>query len=196
MVKILRHLAMASAVVVFAIPAAGQEADSQAHSSSPGRSFEALNRQIKTNQTIYVMDPQGRETEGKLIGVSPSSVTMLVRGTERDVRRNEIVRVTRRGDALGNGIGISAGIFGGWAIISLASTGCASDVAFCAAVTGWMTGIGASIGALVDYSMKGRTVESSRRRTRGDDVADPWRRHTRSARCDSILTTSPAGPPR
>lgn len=77
MVKI-RHFAMAAAVVPFAIPRAGQEADSQTNSSSPKSSFEALNRTIKTNQIIHVMDPQGHETEGKLIRVSPSSVTMLV----------------------------------------------------------------------------------------------------------------------
>lgn len=135
--------------------------EAQEQERSPSiTSFDVLPQRIRPGQTVYVTDALMRETEGRLVRVSDTSITLLVQRTEREFPRPDVQQIARAGDSLGNGMAIGMGVFGGWALASMAANGCADafGVGGCAALGGTMAGMGAGIGALIDYTMKGKTV--------------------------------------
>ncbi|MEN3340472.1 MAG: hypothetical protein V7647_4148 [Acidobacteriota bacterium] len=144
-------------------PAHAQEARGQSESTEVG-SFETLSDKVKPGQTVYALDTEGRETEGRLVRLSNTALTLRVAGADRDFPRSELTRLARRGDSVGNGAAIGMGIFAAWGLVGvLNSSGGYSYIdefgpGAGAAVVGGMAGIGAGIGALIDYAIKGRTV--------------------------------------
>ena len=110
------------------------------------------------------MDTQGRETEGRLVRLSDTAVTLGVAGADRDFPRSELRQIARRGDSVRNGAMIGMGIFGAWGLVGVlnSSGGYSFTDEFgpgaAAVMVGAMAGIGAGIGALVDYAIKGKTV--------------------------------------
>ena len=121
---------------------------------------ERLRSRLKTGQRVYVLDPEQRETEGRLVSLTDSSLTIDVAGQPRVFTPDAIQRVARRGDTLYNGIAIGSGVVGGLYLISLTSTGCfdSESATLCLLVAGVGAGIGALVGAIVDFAIKGKTV--------------------------------------
>ena len=113
--------------------------------------------------TVYVLDRSGIETTGKLLGLSPDSLVLLVAGAERRFDRADVVRIQKR-DSLKNGTLIGAAI---GVVMGLASAGisdcpgprpggaCPGARAALALVS---TGMYAGIGAGVDALIRGRTT--------------------------------------
>ena len=58
-------------------------------------------------QTVYVLDRSGIETTGKLLGLSPDSLVLLVADAERRFDRADVARIEKR-DSLKNGTLIGA----------------------------------------------------------------------------------------
>ena len=114
-------------------------------------------------QTVFVRDTAGVETTGKLLALSPDSLTMLVDGVERQFDARRVGRIQTR-DSLKNGtiagaiVGVAMGILsGGLADCSFqrGNDGCAGfRVAMLALSTGVYTGLGAGIDAMI----QGRTT--------------------------------------
>ena len=127
--------------------------------------FETLPKRVKPGATVYVSDAASGEIEGRLIRVSPASVTVLVQGTEREFLKDDLRQVARRGDSVKNGALIGMGVVGAWAVIGAlvtedVETNDIDDpgVAMALVVYPMVFGMGAGIGALIDAATKGRTV--------------------------------------
>ena len=108
---------------------------------------------VKPGDRLFVTEPGGVQTEGRLLRVSPDELVLLAGDVERVFEREHIGRVEKR-DRLWNGmlagaipgamIGASAGAF--------ECSDCGRSVATGAIVVGV---IGAGIGALIDANVKG-----------------------------------------
>ena len=123
-------------------------------------SFEELPKKVKPGQKVYVTDPLARETEGTLVRLSDTSLTLLVRGAEREFARGDVEQVARRGDSLRNGMIIGSAVAGGLGLLSVLTDDCTEDfsAAACAGVVGLNAAFGAGVGALIDFGVKGKTV--------------------------------------
>lgn len=112
--------------------------------------------------TVFLTDLQGVEHRGKLVQVAPEQVVLRVDAGERTFKRDEIVRIEKRGDSLKNGalIGAAVGALAGFFSAGLADCPGARDscggsrVAFFALAVGTYTAIGTGI----DAAIKGRTL--------------------------------------
>jgi len=113
--------------------------------------------------TVYVLDRSGLETTGKLLGLSPDSLVLLVAGVERRFDRADVVRIQKR-DSLKNGtlIGAAVGVAMGLAAAGLSDCPGRHPGGACpgsrAAVALVSTGMYAGIGAGVDAIIRGRTT--------------------------------------
>jgi hypothetical protein len=158
-----RLMAAAAFSLVCLVPAQAQEERGHSDSTEVG-SFETLPDKLKPGQTVYAMDTQGRETEGRIVRLSDTALTLRVAGADRDFPRSELRQVARRGDSVRNGATIGMGIFAAWGLVGvLESSGGYSYIdefgpGAAAVMVGGVAGIGAGIGALVDYAIKGKTV--------------------------------------
>jgi hypothetical protein len=117
-------------------------------------SFEQLQVLVKPGDTISVTDSTGRELTGKITGLSPSSLALLVEGTRRDLPESEVRQIRqRRQDSLGNGakwglgIGAGLGLAAGLLIASEYGEGGGAYIPILALVYG---GIGAGVGTGMD----------------------------------------------
>jgi hypothetical protein len=109
-------------------------------------------------QTVYVLDRSGTETSGKLLGLNPDSLVLLVDGTERRFDMATVARVQKR-DSLKNGtiVGAIVGVAMGLAAAGISD--CPGDdpggscggvrAATFAVSAGMYTAIGAGIDALI-----------------------------------------------
>ncbi|HEY7441306.1 MAG TPA: hypothetical protein VH701_02715 [Vicinamibacterales bacterium] len=124
-------------------------------------SFEQLQVLVKPGDTISVTDSTGREVQGKVASVSPSSLALLVQGTRRDLSETEVRKIRQdRQDSLANGakwglcIGAGLGLAAGVAVAS--GDGNASAlIPILALVYG---GLGAGVGAGLDAMVLGNQV--------------------------------------
>jgi hypothetical protein len=66
------------------------------------QSFGTLD--VKPGRTLFVVDPSGRETQGRLVTLSPSSLTLDVKGRARTFTPADVALIERRGDSLRNGV--------------------------------------------------------------------------------------------
>jgi hypothetical protein len=114
--------------------------------------------------TVYVLDDTGRETEGKLLGLNPDSLVLLVDGNERSFEAGRVRRIEKRGDSLRNGaiIGTIAGaVFG---VVSAQLADCSIDRpgSSCPGARSALflisTGMWAAIGTGIDAAIPGRTT--------------------------------------
>jgi hypothetical protein len=155
-----------SLALVFAAP-------HQAHAQVVATSFEDLRPLVKSGDTIYVTEANGRKTRARLGELTPSSLEVLVRKTgpdgretfvpqsrlaERDVRQIQIVR----GDSVLNGTLIGLAVVGGpWLLACNPATDWCyyNDGAnLYRAIALITSGIGAGIGALVDAGIRERVL--------------------------------------
>jgi hypothetical protein len=145
-------------------------------------SFEELRPLVKSGDTIYVTEANGRKTRARLGELTQSSLEILVRKTgpdgretfvpqsrlaERDVRQIQI----DRGDSVLNGTLIGFAVVGGpWLLACNPATDWCyyNDGANLYRVIALITsGIGAGIGALVDAGIRERVLVYYQSPTRG-----------------------------
>lgn len=114
-------------------------------------------------QTVYVVDRSGLETTGKLLGLSPDSLVLLVAGVERRFDRADVARIQKR-DTLKNGtlIGAAVGVVMG--LVGAGISDCPGTrpggacPGFRGAIAVASTGMYAGLGAGVDALIRGRTT--------------------------------------
>jgi hypothetical protein len=154
----------------------------QANAQVVATSFEELRPLVKSGDTIYVTEANGRKTKARLGELTPSSLEILVRKTgsdgretfvpqsrlaERDVRQVQI----DRGDSVLNGTLIGLAVVGGpWLLACNPATDWCyyNDGANLYRVIALITsGIGAGIGALVDAGIRERVLVYYQPATRG-----------------------------
>jgi hypothetical protein len=145
-------------------------------------SFEELRPLVKSGDTIYVTEANGRKTRARLGELTQSSLEILVRKTgpdgretfvpqsrlaERDVRQIQ----TDRGDSVLNGTLIGLAVVGGpWLLACNPATDWCyyNDGGNLYRVIALITsGIGAGIGALVDAGIRERVLVYYQSPTRG-----------------------------
>ena len=165
MLSLKRHIRSALAVLIILVPGS-------APAQTIATSFAELSHILKTGQTVVVIDANGRETRGKMVQSTPTSLVLL-EGAGLTARRSfseETVSEVRRLDSRMNGalIGLGVGLGAGVAIISAMCAdgpGCGPS-----AQAGVLTaGLGAAIGAGIDslVNRDGRVVfRSSQKATR------------------------------
>ena len=113
--------------------------------------------------TVYVRDSAGVETQGKLLALSPESLTLLVDGVERRLDLSSVTRIQRR-DSLKNGtitgaiVGVGMGLLTGRLADCSGQApghGCAG---FRVAMVALSTGVYAGLGTGIDALIPGRTT--------------------------------------
>lgn len=127
--------------VALAQPAAGQPA-------------VALPDLVKPGDRLFVTEPGGVQTEGRLLRVSPDELVLLAGDVERVFEREGIGRIEKR-DRLWNGMlagAIPGAMIGAGSAGSACEPNCGRTIAVGAIVFG---AIGAGIGALIDAGARG-----------------------------------------
>lgn len=147
-------LAFVALVVLVAAPttASGQPALDQWKGLNPS----AL-------QTVFVRDSAGVETTGKLLALSPDSLTLLVDGVERQVDLGHVTRIQKR-DSLKNGtiagaiVGVAMGLLAGGLADCSYQNRSNDCVGFRVGMLALSTGVYAGLGAGIDAMLPGRTT--------------------------------------
>ena len=127
-----------------------------AHAQEPLGGWRGLN--LSSLATIYVTDEAGRQTEGKLLGLEPQALVMLVNGVEQRFDAARVRRIDRRGDSLKNGALIGAGAGVVFGLLAALGSDCPEDfggscpgtrATFFALSTIAYTGLGAGVDAMI-----------------------------------------------
>lgn len=110
--------------------------------------------EVKRFPSVYVTDPQGTETKGRLVNWTGSQIVLQTDIGQRIFKPGEAVRLDLRGDSLKNGalIGLSVGVVMG----ALVSYGCDCETAK-ASIFATSVGFYTLIGVGVDALFPGRT---------------------------------------
>jgi hypothetical protein len=114
-------------------------------------------------QTVYVRDRLGVETPGRLLGLNPDSLLLLVNGVERRFDIADVARVQKR-DSLRNGTIIGAIVGVGMGLVAAGLSDCPGEhpggncAGFRAAGVAVSTGVYAGLGAGIDALVRGRTT--------------------------------------
>ena len=134
-------------LVLSSEPAAAQEA----------RSFEQLQLLVKPGDRIFVTDSMGNVTEGRIAGLSSSSLRLMTKSSTQDLSESDVFKIRQwRHDSLKNGALIGAGIGFGLSLAGVIAV-CngwgtcrgGEAVAAVAYTTGIVAAIGAGIDALI-----------------------------------------------
>jgi hypothetical protein len=113
-------------------------------------------RQLRSGTTIVVSHGDGEQTEGQFVRVTPEAIIVSVKGAERTIPADTVHRIDRR-DSVWNGAIIGGAVLG---LPGMAAAGASCSPNCGSAVTGAAIAfgaIGASIGALVDRGISGRS---------------------------------------
>lgn len=133
-------------------------------------------------QTVYVFDRSGIETTGKLLGLTPDSLVLLVADGERRFDLADVVRIQKR-DSIKNGtlIGAAVGVVMGLAAAGISDCPGIHPGGACpglrAVTVLTSTGMYAGLGAGMDALIRGRTTlyeappQSSKRSALGRGTA-------------------------
>jgi hypothetical protein len=134
--------------------------------------FERLIPTLKEGQSIVITDTGGGKTTGKVIGVSPSSLTVRAAGAEQSISAASVSRITMA-DSLQNGVliglGVGAGVGAALAVADNSSR-CQTSQGFCikfdngvAALAGALVGagLGLGIGLGIDAALRPRLLYQS-----------------------------------
>lgn len=125
-----------------------------ARAQNASSSFGDLPGLIKTDDAVLITESDGHRIKGKVVNLTPSSVTLLVDGVETRAFQEPSIRKIARVDSRWNGalIGIAAGAIPGSRIAQFSCGEGPSGTCERAAVAGALLfgGIGAAIGAGID----------------------------------------------
>lgn len=132
-----------------------------AQAQAAATSFGELTGKLKTNATVSVTDDSGRKVQGKLVDLTPSTVTILEKGAAGTFERrtyeqtavqqlNAVRGSAGKGAKAGLGIGAAIGLIAG-----LAGCGDCGDqtLGFAIGAAIGFGGIGAGVGAMVGSSI-------------------------------------------
>jgi len=147
-------LAIVALVVLMAVPTTASGQPALEH-------WKGLNQSAL--QTVYVRDSAGVETTGKLLTLSPDSLTLLVDGVERQFDLGQIARIQKR-DSLKNGtiagaiVGVALGLISGGLADCSYQRRNNDCVGFRVAMLALSTGVYTGLGAGIDAMIPGRTT--------------------------------------
>lgn len=151
-----RLVLVASCLLVFLVARTSAAQDVPA-------SFDQLQVVVKPGDIVRIVTPTGTMTTGKIAGLSPTTLSLDVKGTRRDFSQADVSRILqRRPDPLRNGALIGFAIGAGAFVIPVLmeeDDNIGAVTVFGAAMTG---GLGALFGALADSIYRGRQVIYSR----------------------------------
>jgi hypothetical protein len=129
-------------------------------------SLDGLRELVKVGDDVTVTGLQGRQTQGRIVAISSSSLGLIVGGVRTDFSEDDLDTVSRR-DSRWNGtlwgLGVGGGL-GAWLDTGLVKEygrediGIGQSVAFIVEAAG----VGAGIGFAVDALIKGRQLIYSR----------------------------------
>ncbi len=114
-------------------------------------------------QTVYVLDNSGAETSGKLLGLNPDSLLLLVDGAERRFDIAQVARIQTR-DSLRNGTFIGAIVGVAMGLVAAGISDCPGDnpggacAGFRAATVALSVGTYTALGAGIDALIRGRST--------------------------------------
>lgn len=127
-------------------PAAAQEA----------RSFEQLQVLVKPGDRIFITDAAGNVTEGKVSGLTKSSLTLITKASTKDWAESDVLKIRQwRHDSLKNGaiigtsVGLGLGLIGAALFCSDWGDCGGEAVATVAIYAGMGAGAGVGIDALI-----------------------------------------------
>ena len=106
-------------------------------------------------QRVFVLSSSGDEVEGHLLQLGPSTLTMLVDGTRRELPLDSIQRVETPGDSVKNGALIGGVVGFVWCALIC---GQAIDDGGYVAILLFNTALFASLGTAIDASIAGRAT--------------------------------------
>jgi hypothetical protein len=124
-----------------------------ASAQSINRSFAELQKQVNVGQSVTVTDAGGNKVAGRIVDLSPGSLTLLVDRQPRTFAETQVQRVQqRRFDSLANGTLIGAGVGAGvglafviyWLVVDpneCTGSPCWSDM-LAPTILGTLTGLG------------------------------------------------------
>jgi len=124
----------------------------------PVERFDQLNTRLKIGDKVYVTDTLGRERQGKVLALTPSSVT-LDSGGRQTLSISEVSLVEdRRPDSLKHGalIGLAVGAAVGAGIAAAVCSSEECDAGGLALGVGLYAAMGAGIGTGIDAMIPGR----------------------------------------
>ncbi|MGE5243106.1 MAG: hypothetical protein ACM3SQ_02625 [Betaproteobacteria bacterium] len=124
------------------------------------RNFGELRLKIQTGDSIYVTDETGRETHGKVLSLSDSTLVLSDDGGRREFTEATVQGIRQRqpdslltgaliGAAAGGGLGVAAATFSDECSYAAMSARCVGPALL-------MTGLGIGIGIGVDALIQGR----------------------------------------
>lgn len=150
----LRTLTLLASTLLLAVPAAAQTTSER----------NTLRKEIATNRSwIIEVAAPGDAILGPIRVVDADAIEVEVGSGIRRVRFDDIDRIYREGDSLGNGALIGMGVLGGWcAYICGQGLNSGENAVLAVIVNG---ALGAGIGALIDASHTGTTTLYRRRPT-------------------------------
>lgn len=127
----------------------------------PVKSFDQLNTRLKIGDTIIVTDAEGRDHEGKILQISPSTLSLDTREGRQLKASSEVQLVQDRPrDSLKNGalIGLACGLaLGAAAAAECARGDCELSPAAVFAIAGGIYGgAGAAVGIGIDALIPGK----------------------------------------
>ena len=129
-------------------------------SEAQNPSFDRLALRLNQGDQVTVTDSEGRETKGRIVDLSPSTLSLETAGLRRDLTGGDVSVIQRRyHDPLGNGaaIGFVSGVAFLAVLVSAGCSGCATDPE----VMPWYAlfgGAGAGIGMGFDALYQGSRV--------------------------------------
>jgi hypothetical protein len=122
-----------------------------------GTSDWSLLSSVASGSKLSVKLRNGKKIDGRLSSVSDTSLTLMVKNTATDIKRDDISSVhtlngtsTKKATLIGLGLGAGAGAIAGVALDAGADSGRGFED-FDNAVAGAITIIGAGVGALAGY---------------------------------------------
>jgi hypothetical protein len=155
----MKHLAVMGAVVLL-LGLGG----TRTYAQGVATSFDQLSVLVKPGDKITVVDPAGREAEGRIGSLSRDRLTLITPAGPLDLGEPDVAQIRqRRGDSLQNGaiIGAAAGAGYGLAMLAVsASISDGGDLIPSSVVTGMVlfTGLGAAAGVGIDALITRRQV--------------------------------------
>ena len=148
-------------------------ASARAQEAQAVDSFTKLQVIVKLGDTITITDATGRQAEGSLLALSPSTLVLLTEGRRRELQEQEVAAISqRRPDSLKNGAlwGLGVGAASGFVLSGLGSAAASImegpdagvSAGHVAAGTVLIAGIGTGIGMAVDALIKSDRLIYSR----------------------------------
>ena len=117
-------------------------------------SFEQLQVLVRPGNTVTVTDAAGSEVSGRIEGLTPSVLSLDLRGALRDFNEADVTAIRqRRNDPLANGARWGLGIGVGFALLAIASCrecDWGSAPGFAAVIVAGYGAMGAGLGVGID----------------------------------------------